>query len=131
MKNFRGVIIEESLRDPSLLSRVKILSTRTSEVTEKHKTPWLKKWTLHSVEIQRAAVEEISKAISENIDEHHSHSWYADYDDGEVHYIIFPRKIFRIDMRSEAQYAEAKKYGIGLGIPPYQVDFHPKERQEF
>jgi len=128
MKKFTGVIIAESLDDASLLDQVKIVSTRVSEVTEKHKTPWLKKWTLHTVEVERSRVEEISKALSEHIDQRHSHSWYVDYDDGEVHYIIFPHKIFRIDMKSETQYAEAKKYGVDLGIPPYQVDFHPKER---
>ncbi len=30
-----------------------------------------------------------------------------------------------LDRKSKEQYDEAKEYGISLGIPSYQVDFHP------
>ncbi|MBI2021543.1 hypothetical protein HYS93_01520 [Candidatus Daviesbacteria bacterium] len=43
--NFKGVVIEESLKDTSVLKEAKILSTKVELVTKKHKTPWLKKWT--------------------------------------------------------------------------------------
>ncbi len=42
MEPFRGTIIEESLEDKSVLSKVKITSTRVEQVVEKHKTPWIK-----------------------------------------------------------------------------------------
>lgn len=127
MKNYRGVIIEESLKDLSVLRGVRILATRVEQVTEKHQTPWLTKWTLHTVEVQREDAEKVAKQIRKSIDTAHAHSWYADFDDGKFHYIIFPDKIFKIDMQSEEQYAEAKAHGIVLGIPPYQVDFHPRD----
>jgi hypothetical protein len=130
MRNFFGVVIEESLTDVSVLKRIKILSTRISPVTPKHQTPWLSKWTLHNVEVERGVVDAFAKIISEHIDEAHDHPWYADFDDGKTHYIIFPRKVFTVDMKDERQYAEAKRYGISLGIPSYQVDFRPKERRE-
>ena len=126
MKKYHGVIIEESLEDLSPLSEVRILSTRISAVTEKHKTPWLKKWTLHTVEIEEVALEKIAEKICRSFDSTHSHSWYADFDDGKEHYIIFPNRIFKVDMKSQKQYDEAKAYGLSLGIPPHQVDFHPK-----
>ena len=129
MKKYKGVIIEESLKDLSPLQDVKILSTKISVVRKKHKTPWLKKWTLHTVEIDGKEVEIIAEKISKNLDSAHSHSWYADFDDGEVHYIVFPNRVFKIDMKSQKQYEEAKIYGLSLGIPPYQVDFHPKVRK--
>lgn len=129
MRNFRGVIIEESLTDASVLRLAKILSTRISVVTKKHQTQWLKKWTLHTVEIEREVADAVAEEISKSIDTTHEHPWYADFDDGKLHYIIFPSKIFKINMRDEKQYAVAKAYGIALGIPSYQVDFHPKERK--
>lgn len=95
----------------------------------KHQTPWLKKWTLHAVQIKREATDAVAEEISKSIDAAHDHPWYADFDDGELHYIIFPNKIFKIDMQDGKQYAAAKAYGIALGIPPYQVDFHPKDRK--
>ena len=48
---YRGVIIEESLEDKDVLKEVRILSTKVEPVTEKHKTPRIKQWTLHTVEI--------------------------------------------------------------------------------
>ena len=49
MDNYRGVIIEESLENKEILKKVQILSTDIKQVTEKHKTPWVKQWTLHTV----------------------------------------------------------------------------------
>ncbi len=51
MQNFTGVIIEESLTDKSVLDEVKIIKTKVEPVTEKHQTPQVKQWTLHTVEI--------------------------------------------------------------------------------
>lgn len=129
MNNFRGVIIEESLEDKSVLSKVIILSTKVEAVTPKHKTPWLKKWTLHTVEILTDRVEEIAKEISLSLDSKHGGSWYADFCDDSHHYIIFRNKIFFIDRNNQKQYDEAREYGISLGIPEYQVDFHPKVQE--
>ena len=51
MANFNGVIIRESLENKDVLQEVKIIKTQVEEVTEDHKTPWIKQWTLHTVEI--------------------------------------------------------------------------------
>ena len=51
MTNFTGVIIEESLENKDVLQKLKIIKTKVEEVTEEHKTPWVKQWTLHTVEI--------------------------------------------------------------------------------
>lgn len=123
--NYIGTIIEKSLTDTSIIKDVKILSTEVKQVKESYKTPWLKVWTLHKVEISENKVDEISEKISHSIDCSHDHPWYADYKNPKWHYIIFPNKIFKIDRRSDSQYAEARKYGISLGIPEYQVDFSP------
>ena len=49
--NYIGIIIEESLKNKDFLKEVKILNTKIEQVTERHKTPWLKQWTLRAVEI--------------------------------------------------------------------------------
>lgn len=124
--NYVGTIIEESLKDESILKNVVILSTKVEKVVAEHRTPWLKQWTLHKVEVPEDKVEEVSKIISQSFDTVHKQSWYVDYKNEKSHYIIFPNKIFKIDRTSAEQYAEAKKYGISLGIPEYQVDFSPE-----
>ena len=57
------------------------------------------------------------------------HPWYADFKNEATHFIIFRNKVFKIDRASVEQYNEAKEYGISLGIPAYQVDFHPEVKQ--
>ncbi|MFH1210880.1 MAG: hypothetical protein V1645_03105 [archaeon] len=122
-KDFIGVIIEESLENTSVLKKVQIIKTKVEKVTPQHKTPWLKKWTLHTVKILGEEAGEIAKIISKSLDSHDS--WYADFKNDTHHYIIFRDKVFYIDRTSKKQYDEAKNYGLSLGIPEYQVDFHP------
>jgi hypothetical protein len=40
--NYEGVIIEESLKDKSILKDIKVVSTKVEPITKEHKTPWLK-----------------------------------------------------------------------------------------
>ena len=123
MESFRGDIIEESLGNKDVLKKVKIVSTRVEEVTEKHRTPWLKQWTLHFVEVSPEKAEEVAEDISKSLDTRHQGSWYADFKNETKHYIIFPNKVFFIDRTSKEQYEEAREYGISLGIPEHQVNF--------
>ena len=124
---YQGVIIEESLENKNVLRNVKIVKTKVEKVTDKHKTPWIKKWTLHNVEISEEYAEKIVEEISKSLDS--KHNWYADFKDGKTHFIIFRNKIFKIKRTSKEQYDKAKEYGISLGIPEYQVDFHPDVKE--
>ena len=124
--NFTGVIIEESLENKDILKDVKILETKVEEVVEEHKTPWIKQWTLHTVEIPENEVKDVAEKISKALDS--KHNWYADFKNDTHHYIIFRDKVFYIDRKSKEQYDEAKQYGISLGIPEYQVDFAPDDK---
>ena len=123
--NYVGVIIEESLENKDILKDVKISGTKVEEVVEKHKTPWIKLWTLHTVEISENQVASVAEKISKALDS--EHNWYADFKNDIHHYIIFRDKVFYIDRKSKEQYDEAKHYGISLGIPEYQVDFAPDD----
>ena len=121
--NYKGVIIEESLGDKTILSKVKIVETNVEQVTPRHKTPWLSKWTLDTFEVSEDQAEEIAKEISHSIDSEHSNSWFADYKNDNFHYIIFLNKIFKVNLQNPILYKQAKEYGISQGIPEYQVNF--------
>lgn len=127
-KDYIGVIIEESLENIEVLKKVKIIKTEVEKVTEKHKTPWLKQWTLHTVEIPEDQAEDITKEISESFDTEHP-NWYADFKNDTTHFIIFSQKVFKIDRTSKEQYKEATEYGISIGIPDYQLDFSQNIKQ--
>ncbi|VVB61039.1 Uncharacterised protein [uncultured archaeon] len=124
IQKFIGVIIEESLENKNVLKKVKILKTKVEKVTEKHRTPWIKQWTLHTVEIQENQVDEVANELCKSLDSQHNH-WYADFKNNSVHYIIFSNKLFKIDRCRKEQCLEAAKYGISLGIPDYQLTFCP------
>ena len=125
--NYKGVIIEESLGNKKILKYIKILKTKVEKVTERHKTPWIKQWTLHTVEIPENQARYIAEKISKMLDL--EHNWYADFKNDTHHYIIFRDRVFFIEKQSKQQYDHAKKYGISLGIPEYQIDFHPEIKE--
>lgn len=119
--NYSGVIIEESLEDKGVLEDLKIVETEVEPVTEKHKTPWINQWTLHTVEIPMNRADSVAENIGRSLDR--EHSWYADFKNDSFHYIIFRDKVFRVDRSKKEQYDEVTEYGVSLGIPDYQVDF--------
>ena len=121
MQNFTGVIIEESLEDKSVLDKVKIVSTKVEQVIERHRTPWVKQWTLHTVEVPAEKARELAEEISQALES--EHPWYADYKTNTEHYIIFRNKVFLIDRTKKGAYKPATEYGVSIGIPDYQVDF--------
>lgn len=123
VEKFIGVIIEESLENKNILREAKIIKTRVEKVTTKHKTPWIAKWTLHTVEILGNQADVIAEKLSKSLDS--KHNWYADFKNNKYHYIVFRNKVFKIYRTSKEQYNAAKNYGISLGIPEYQLDFHP------
>ena len=120
--NYTGVIIEESLKNKDVLNDVQIVSTKVEPITKEHKTPWLKQWTLHTVEIPSEKAEVVADKISKSLDDK---GWYADFKNNKYHFIIFPNKIFKIDRSKSKQYQAATDYGLTLGIPDYQLDFSP------
>jgi len=121
MTKYIGVIIEESLENRDVLKKVKILKTRIEPVKEKHRTPWIKQWTLHTVEVAGSQAESIAEELSRTLES--EHAWYADFKNASTHFIIFRSKVFKINRKSKEQYKEAARYGISLGIPDYQLDW--------
>jgi len=85
--DFKGVIIEESLRDKSVLKEIKIVKTIVEKTTEKHRTPWLSKWTIHSVEISEEKIDEICAKLQKSFDL--EHEWYIDLKNNKYEITIF------------------------------------------
>ena len=125
--SYTGVIIEESLANKDILRQVNIVSTEVEPVTEKHQTPWLSQWTLHTFEVPEEKAHKIAEAISKALESRDS--WYADFKNDTHHFIVFRGKAFFVDRSSNEQYNEARQYGISLGIPEYQMEFQPMVRE--
>ncbi len=120
---FKGVIIEESLQDKSVMKQFPILETEVEQVTPNFGTPWLKEWHLHTIEIPDNQIADFVHSVQSAIETEHKTSWYADFKNDRTHYIIFKNRIFIIDRTKKEQYQEASDYGVSLGVPPHQVNF--------
>jgi hypothetical protein len=71
LASYRGIIIEESLEDKSILSELRILETEVEKVTERNKTPWLKLWTKHTVEVPEAEAQAVAERLAKMLDRKH------------------------------------------------------------
>jgi hypothetical protein len=126
--SFVGVIIEESLKDAGVLGEMRIRRTSRQAVTESHRTPWLRQWTLHVVEIADDAAERVAGRLAAAINP--THAWYADFKDEHLHYVVFHGRIFRVRRDALHAYDEAKAYGRALGTPEHQLDFDTYEVEQ-
>jgi len=126
--DYTGTIIEESLTDPYVLRGVKIVDTIVELVTPEHKMKWAKVLTIRIVEIPPYRVEAFAEKISESMNP--KYPWQADFRNNLVHFIIFPRKVFRVNRFSRIQYDEAKKYGRKIGVPEIGLDY-PSDLKEW
>jgi hypothetical protein len=124
---FVGSIIKESLEKKDVLAKLKITAIRVEKVTAKHKTPWLKEWTIYSVEVSPEKAAKVANELGRDLES--AHNWYADFKNDDYHFIVFRNKVFRIDIKITKEYDMAKKYGIAQGIPEYQIDFHPDTKR--
>ncbi len=124
--HYEGIIIEESLENLEVLHMVSVVETRIEAVTKQHQTPWLTQWTLHKVIIPAEDITEVTEQLSASLS---GHNWYSDFRNDRAHYVVFPRKVFRIDREKPDQYRAAIAYGLELGIPEQQLDFMLNESQ--
>src|SRR3989338_2851458 len=122
MANVVGIVIEESLVGKEVLQKLKIVETKVEAVTEEHRTPWIKQWTLHTIDVPADQAEEVADALSVSLDSR----WYADYKNHDFHMIVSRNKVFKVDRSKPEQYKDVRSYGVGLGIPDYQLDFSPQ-----
>lgn len=119
MNNYKGVIIEESLEDKTVLNALQIISKKIEKVTLKHQTPWLSQWTLDTFEISENEAEKIAAILSRALSPHHG--WYVDFRNFNFHFVIFKNKIFMLDRTKKTDYEEMIEYGLSVGTPSHQL----------
>lgn len=123
--NYRGVIIEESLINNSIINEFKIIQKEIELVTEKEGTPWLDKWTLYTVEIDEKSIEEYAQKLSKLLDMEHCSDWYCDFRNDKFHYVVFSNKVFKLDRNNKQDYINMQNYAISIGLPKHQLpDFN-------
>ncbi len=119
--NYKGIIIEESLIDCSIIQELEIISREEEEITEKENTPWLNKWTMDTVWIPEDRIIEYTDRLSKLIDNIHCSDWYCDFKNDKYHYVVFSNKVFCLDRNKKEDYDSMQEYAISLGLPKYQL----------
>ena len=117
---YHAVIIEESLKNPEVLERYKILRTKFSSEEN---------WHLHIVEIPEPpdkAIKEIQEAMVSD-----RPYYFHIYNEGKTLIVVFKDKFFQLDPNNKSTWQEAQKYGASkLNIPSDQLDFYPSRISE-
>jgi hypothetical protein len=102
-----GTIIENSLKDKSILKQVKIVKTWQDD-----------DWILHDVLIGEESAREFGRYLNDG--PWYVHFWKEGKDDILV---VFKDKIFTIKHSDKSTWQEAIDYGKSIGIPAEQLDF--------
>ncbi len=102
MNTYTGCIIDESIKDKSILGEFTILETRNDGGIS------------YIVEADEIGIE--STVLKLQVSMTDEKCWYADLKTFDFHYIIYNDKIFKVNRDFPEQYEEAKEYGIKRGI---------------
>ncbi len=113
---WRGVIIEESLEDKSLLDIVKIVETKKSTLENEAEAGVL---TFHKIEVSDAKKEEFLKKAQKAIKDR----YYLHICKNGIAIIVYKSKLFKFTKNETEKIITARKYGIAHGILCEQLTF--------
>ncbi len=113
---WRGVIIEESLKDKSLLKLAKIIETEKSTLENEAEAGIL---TFHKIEVPDANKKEFLKKARSAIKD----KFYLHICKGGAMILVYKNKSFEFSKNETDKIIEAQEYGAVHGILREQLDF--------
>jgi hypothetical protein len=116
-----GYLVAESLRTGASLEGLPLTLRRVErfEVGEAA-TGQPPVWSGIEFEFPESEVERVAAALAAVIE---AHRWWADLRaDGET-FIVFAERVFRFPTGDTAASAEARDYGLAVGVPAGQLDW--------
>lgn len=116
MSEYHGIVIEEGLKDPSILNKVKILGKKG-----------VGEWTLLRVGVEESEINKVIRLIQKYLVT--EPAYYAHFYRKEELVAVFPRKIFYLTPSKET-WKPAVDYGKSVGIPEEELDFKPCRFEE-
>ena len=111
LKDFRGIIIEESLEDNRVLNDLEIVDFKiTKDDNPKDR------WHIYNVKVSKDDIEKLSRYIKTG-------KWYMHFWEGTDIIAVFKDKMFEFNYDHKASWKDVVAYGKSLGIPDEQLDF--------
>ena len=114
---YKGIIISESLNEPSFINQFKVYRVEISKEEENIPNENRKaRWHLYWVKAKAKQIKQLSKEIKQG--------WYTHFWNSKREMkVIFKDKIFNMQFDNKDSWKDAVEYGKSLGIPEYQLDF--------
>lgn len=112
---WKGVLIEESLSDLSILPKLNIVSIRTTTLENEASRG---KFHFHSVEVSPNNLEEVVKFITTNIKD----GWYFHLVNKEEMIVMFYNKVFNMHKNNQEEIELARNYALSIGILREQLN---------
>jgi len=113
---WKGVILEESLDDKSILDMVRIVKTEKSTLEEEEEKGFL---TFHNIELDDEKKDEfVRKALSSIKDK-----FYLHICKGDRMIVIYKNKMFEFTSDETDKLNQARDYGLSIGIVREQMPF--------
>jgi hypothetical protein len=109
-KDYKGIIVEESLKDNRILNDLKIIKVKIS----KEENP-SDRWHLYTVNVSEEEINKLSEIIKDK--------WYMHFWKGREVIAIFKGRKFKFNYDNKSAWNDAVNYGLSLGIPKEQLDF--------
>lgn len=106
---WKGVVIEESLEDKTILNSVKTVGTRKSTLENEDEKGILH---FHNIQLDDTKKDEFVQRASSSIKQ----GWYIHIVKDNVMTIIFKEKYFTFNKTQKDKIENAKKYGVSIGI---------------
>src|ERR1700746_868561 len=98
---YKGTIVENSLKDKTILEKIQITKTWKDE-----------DWILHDVLVKEGDLEKLGQALADG-------PWYMNFwiPDSDEMKIVYKNKIFNIKISDKSSWTDALNYGRSIGIP--------------
>ena len=113
---WKGVIISESLVEPSLINEFDVYKVRISKRDELVDEKGGKgRWHLYWVRATDRQIKSVSRQIKRG--------WYAHFWKSQELIAVFRRKKFEFVAKDKSTWKKAIEYGKSVGIPEEQLDF--------
>jgi hypothetical protein len=117
---FEGILIQESVRDSSVIDRLKVVRTEIHH-PENATAEQSKVWTLIHFEAGDDKADEIATLLADNLK---NGPWYTNFTtQSENVYVVFPGQFFTYQVGNKEGRGEAQAYGRSVGIPLDQLDW--------
>ncbi len=115
---FSGLLLKESLNDPTVLDTLTLIRTETWDVARP--ADWQSGvWTAITFEGPEAEADAVAARISRAIDVR----WYANLSTEHDTIVIFHDRVFRYRRGDPAQRAIAQQHALAIGVPAWQIDW--------